>query len=275
MLSMKQAASRPRPPLPSAASGSVARTRSRSTPSPASASRAVSSQAEIAERLEQQPADQELEREVVDPLLLALIGRARRIHPAVDDAVAHGKRRRHEPVVVARGGRVLADRIGELRQDGVAKARRIDARRGGRAAVRPCGSRGLPAARLRVPLRLQSGVGLCHNPVVLLCISGPIGASPRLMPLSGDRQGPALVVQSRSGCRLDLNADLIRPGGCGGEHDGRVTHDAASAPSSRSAACRRRRSAGVRSTRGASKCGLPEARRAGRRCSGARGRGRD
>ncbi|MFL5151225.1 MAG: hypothetical protein ACJ8C3_00005, partial [Microvirga sp.] len=37
-----------------------------------------------------------------------------------------------------------------------------------------------PAARLCVPLRLQNGVGLCHHPVVLLCIFGPIGASPRL-----------------------------------------------------------------------------------------------
>ena len=51
MLSMKQAASRPRPPLPSAASGSARRIRSRSTPRSPSAAQTVLGQAEIAQHV--------------------------------------------------------------------------------------------------------------------------------------------------------------------------------------------------------------------------------
>ena len=68
MLSMKQAASRPRPPLPSAASGSAARSRSRSTPRSPSAARNDLGQAEIAQHIGEQPADQEFQRQIIDAL---------------------------------------------------------------------------------------------------------------------------------------------------------------------------------------------------------------
>ena len=43
---------------------------------------------------------------------------ARRGHPAIDDMVADGEDRRREPIVIARNNGVLADRIGQLAQDG-------------------------------------------------------------------------------------------------------------------------------------------------------------
>ena len=86
--------------------------------------------AEIADRIEQQPADEELEREVVDPLLLLPIGLARGIHPPLDDAIAHGERGGDEPVVLFRVLRVLADLVEELRDD--ARAPRLLVDDGGR-----------------------------------------------------------------------------------------------------------------------------------------------
>ena len=68
MLSMKQAASRPRPPLPSAASGSHLRKSARSTPRSPSAASNIGQQPHIVQRVGEQPADQEFEREVIDPL---------------------------------------------------------------------------------------------------------------------------------------------------------------------------------------------------------------
>ena len=72
---MKQAASRPRPPLPSAASGSSSRSRSRSTPSSASAARIGSGDLQVVQRVVQQPADQEFQRQVVDALAPVAVGR--------------------------------------------------------------------------------------------------------------------------------------------------------------------------------------------------------
>ena len=117
MLSMKQAASRPRPPFPSAGVRLDAAQASRSTPSSASARAPSAIRPRIAERVEQEPPDQELQGEVIDALLPALVGGAGRVHPAVDDVVAHGEGRRREPVVVARAVRVLAHRIGQLGED--------------------------------------------------------------------------------------------------------------------------------------------------------------
>ena len=68
MLSMKQAASRPRPPLPSAASGSAVADAVEVDAELGERLARGLGQAEVAERVEQQPPDQELEREVVDPL---------------------------------------------------------------------------------------------------------------------------------------------------------------------------------------------------------------
>ena len=69
---------------------------------------------EVAERVEQQAPDQELEREVVDPLAAVAIGAARGVDPAVDDVVARHERGRHQPVVIARVAGILADHVGEL-----------------------------------------------------------------------------------------------------------------------------------------------------------------
>ena len=117
---MKQAASRPRPPLPSAASGSSWRISARSTPRAESFARRLG-QAEIVQPVHQQAADQELDGEVVDLLAAGLVAAPRRAHPAVDDAVAHGQRQRHEPVARARGARVLADGVDQLGQDRLAQ----------------------------------------------------------------------------------------------------------------------------------------------------------
>ena len=76
-------------------------------------------EAEVAERVEQQAPDQEFEREVVDALAAVAVGPAGRVHPAIDDAVAHGERRRQEPVVLLRMGRILADHVRELGENGL------------------------------------------------------------------------------------------------------------------------------------------------------------
>ena len=92
MLSIKHAASRPRPPLPSAWSGSIAR---RVFDIDAEIRQCLArglGDAEIAERIEQKPPEQEFDREVIDALLLLGIGLPRGMHPAVDHAVAHGER---------------------------------------------------------------------------------------------------------------------------------------------------------------------------------------
>ena len=74
-------------------------------------------QAEVAERVLEQAADQEFEREIVDALAARALGLADRGHPAVDDLVAHGENRRGQPVVVQRHGRLLADVVDELGLD--------------------------------------------------------------------------------------------------------------------------------------------------------------
>jgi hypothetical protein len=67
--------------------------------------------AEIAQGIGEQAADQELEAEIVDPLAAALVGLARARHPAVDQPVAHRERQGDEPVVPGGGLRVLADLV--------------------------------------------------------------------------------------------------------------------------------------------------------------------
>ena len=61
--------------------------------------------AEIAERVEEEPPDQELERKVVDPLAAVAIRSPRGVDPAVDDMVARDQGGRDEPVVIARMAR--------------------------------------------------------------------------------------------------------------------------------------------------------------------------
>jgi hypothetical protein len=72
-------------------------------------------------RVLEEAADQELHRQVVDPLVPLSIGRARRLEPAVDDPVAHRKRQRHAPVVDTRMVGILSLRIAEMRQHAVSE----------------------------------------------------------------------------------------------------------------------------------------------------------
>ena len=76
-------------------------------------------EAEIGHRVVQQPADQEFERKIVDALSAFAIRRARRVEPAVDDAVADRQRGGHEPVMIERAAAILAHHVGELADDGV------------------------------------------------------------------------------------------------------------------------------------------------------------
>ena len=129
MLSSRQAASRPRPPLPRAASGSTLSTASARRPARPSP-RARSREAEIAQGVGEQAADQEFEAEIVDPLAVGVVDGAGRGHPAVDEPVAHGERQGEEPVVAGGVLRVLADLVDQLAEDGPAEAFRVEAQRG-------------------------------------------------------------------------------------------------------------------------------------------------
>jgi hypothetical protein len=91
MLSMKHAASRPRPPLPSAASGSSLRSRSRSTPRSRSASRDCGQSRGCRAPRTAKAANQELERKVITRLRPSRVRLAGRVHPAIDDLIAHGE----------------------------------------------------------------------------------------------------------------------------------------------------------------------------------------
>ena len=93
-------------------------------------------EAQVVDRVAQEAADQELEREIVDPLAVALVDLPRRRHPAVDQPVADGQRQGHEPVVPGRVPRVLADRVDQLVEDGLAQALPVEAAgRGGEGGV--------------------------------------------------------------------------------------------------------------------------------------------
>ena len=87
------------------------------------------SELEVAHRVTQQAADEEFQRQVIDPLGIGLVGALGRFHPAVDDAVAQRQDGGVEPVMALGHGGVLADRIGKLLEDfgadglGVAAAR--------------------------------------------------------------------------------------------------------------------------------------------------------
>ena len=67
-------------------------------------------EAEIAEHVGEQPADQEFERQVVDALAPLRVARALGREPAMDDPVANREGGRDEPVAIGRRGGVLADR---------------------------------------------------------------------------------------------------------------------------------------------------------------------
>ena len=74
-------------------------------------------QAHIVERVGEQAADQEFEREVIDPLAAGVVARLLGGEPAMHDAVAQRQRRRLVPVAPGRHAGVLADRKPELGED--------------------------------------------------------------------------------------------------------------------------------------------------------------
>ena len=86
-------------------------------------------QAEIGHRVAEKAADQELDRQVVDPLGAGPVGAAGRFHPSVDRPVADDEDRRRQPVVRLGDDRVLADRVGELVDDLGLEAVGVDAAR--------------------------------------------------------------------------------------------------------------------------------------------------
>ena len=80
-------------------------------------------EAQIGQCIEKKPADEEFDRQVIDPLLLFVLGLGARLHPDIDDAVADGEGGRLIPVGVARIVGRLAELVGELRQDRVTQMR--------------------------------------------------------------------------------------------------------------------------------------------------------
>ena len=87
-------------------------------------------EAEIAQGVGEQAADQEFEAEIVDPLAVGVVDGAGGGHPAVDETIAHGQGQREEPVVPGGVLRVLADLIDQLAENGPAEAFRVEAQRG-------------------------------------------------------------------------------------------------------------------------------------------------
>jgi hypothetical protein len=75
-------------------------------------------QSQISEHIVEQPADQKLERKIVDALAALSAARALRGEPAMGDAVAHRQGRGDEPVKVGRRCRILADSKRQLGEDG-------------------------------------------------------------------------------------------------------------------------------------------------------------
>jgi len=105
-------------------------------------------QPQIGDRVFQQPTEQELHRQIVDPLGVGVIGRPDRFEPAVHDLVADRIRQRHPPVVKLGVGGVLGQRVGQMAQHRVAQ---MLGRHGqvvrhvGRACLVPGASIGRPA----------------------------------------------------------------------------------------------------------------------------------
>ena len=118
MLSMKQAARRPETAV---AQRSVGLRRAQAVGIDAEVAergpRDVG-QAEIAEHIGEQAADEELERQVVDALVTFGVARAFGREPAMNDPVADGMRGRDEPVAIGGRGGILSNRQRQLREDG-------------------------------------------------------------------------------------------------------------------------------------------------------------
>ena len=78
-------------------------------------------QAEVAQAVVEQPADEKFQGEVINPLLTFAVDLPGVIHPVLDHVIARRQGNGFEPVVVEGVIRVFAHRVGEFGQDGVAK----------------------------------------------------------------------------------------------------------------------------------------------------------
>jgi len=81
-------------------------------------------QSDVRERVEEHAADEELQREVIDPLATISIAALRRLAPAIDHVVAGGEAHGDEPVVFPRVRRLAGDRVTQLGED--RRAERVD-----------------------------------------------------------------------------------------------------------------------------------------------------
>ena len=82
-------------------------------------------QAEVEQVVGERPAHEEFRREVVDALRVAPVVALLRGDPALDEAVAHGQRQRHETVARGRGVLVLRERIEKVIGERVQDRRRL------------------------------------------------------------------------------------------------------------------------------------------------------
>ena len=114
---MKQAARRPRPPLPSAASGSkggnhvdihIERFQRRGH---------FFHQTHVGDGIAHQAADQELERQIVNPLATRHVHIACGLHPAINDAVTQRQNGCSQPVMRLGSFGILADGIHQFVDD--------------------------------------------------------------------------------------------------------------------------------------------------------------
>ena len=122
---MKQAASRPRPPLPKRGVRlDLAQTVQIDAEFGQRGAHRLQ-HLQIVERVDQQPADQEFQRQIIDPLAVLVVRGAGRGHPAIDDAVAHAQRGGDEPVPLGGDHRILAHRVGQLGDDGTPQRRDV------------------------------------------------------------------------------------------------------------------------------------------------------
>ncbi len=77
--------------------------------------------AEVAQAVVKQAADEEFQREVINPLLAFAVNTARMVHPVVDHLVAGGQGNGFKPVVVEGVVGVFTHRVSEFGQDSIAE----------------------------------------------------------------------------------------------------------------------------------------------------------
>ena len=114
--------------------------------------------AQVADVVAQQPADQEFQAEVIDLLGLAFVAAPGGAQPAFDDLVARGQRGGEEPVAPLRAAFALAHVEDQLAKD--ALAQRLGVRRWGVQGGDGCGGRDVHGRLRRSVGRTPGGAGL-------------------------------------------------------------------------------------------------------------------